>query len=129
MSLPRKSRQWWVLAGSEKAMTTSNHEVKTRRYFDDAFKQDAVDRVLRTNKPCAEVSRELGIRGNLLARWKREILEKADHTAESGVMKPSELVAALEAARREVDDLREQRDILKKALNIFSQQMPKGGRR
>ena len=43
-------------------------------------------------------------------------------------MKPSELVAALEAARREVDDLREQRDILKKALNIFSQQMPKGGR-
>ena len=50
-------------------------------------------------------------------------------TAESGVMKPRELVAALEAARREADDLRKQRDILKKALNIFSQQMPKGGRR
>ena len=64
-------------------MTTPSHEVKTRRYFDDAFKQDAVDRVLRTNKPCAEVSRELGIRGNLLARWKREFMEKADHnTAE-----------------------------------------------
>lgn len=110
-------------------MTTNNHEVKTRRYFDDAFKQDAVNRVLRTNKSCAEVSRELGIRGKLLARWKRESLEKADHTVESGGMKPSELVAALEAARREADDLREQRDILKKALNIFSQQMPKGGRR
>ena len=110
-------------------MTTNNHEVKTRRYFDDAFKQDAVNRVLRTNKSSAEVSRELGIQGNLLARWKRDFLEKADHTVESGVMKPSELVAALEAARREADDLREQRDILKKALNIFSQQMPKGGRR
>ena len=110
-------------------MTTNNHEVKTRRYFDEAFKQDAVHRVIRTHKSCAEVSRELGIRGNMLARWRREFLEKADQTTESGVMKPSELVAALEAARREVDDLREQRDILKKALNIFSQQMPKGGRR
>ena len=57
-------------------MTTNNHEVKTRRYFDAAFKQDAINRVLRTNKSCAEVSRELGIRGNLLARWKRESLEK-----------------------------------------------------
>jgi transposase len=113
----------------KKVMKTNNQEVKTRRHFDEAFKQDAVNRVIRTHKSCAEVARELGLRGGLLARWRREFLEKADHTAESGVMKPSELVAALEAARREADDLREQRDILKKALNIFSQQMPKGGRR
>jgi transposase-like protein len=110
-------------------MTTTNHQSKTRRHFDDAFKQDAVNRVIRTNKSSAEVARELGIRGGLLARWKREQLEKADHVAEQGHMKPSELVAALESARLEADDLREQRDILKKALNIFSQQIPKGGRR
>lgn len=111
-------------------MTTTTNQAKTRRHFDDAFKRDAVNRVIRTNKSCAEVSRELGIRGNLLARWKREQLERADQ-AMTGTdqMKPSELVAALEAARLEAEDLREQRDILKKALNIFSQQMPKGGRR
>ena len=111
-------------------MSTTNNRPKTRRHFDDAFKQDAVNRVIRTNKSCAEVSRELGIRGNLLARWKREQLDLADQAVTGAdQMKPSELVAALEAARREADDLREQRDILKKALNIFSQQMPKGGRR
>lgn len=110
-------------------MSTTTKQPLERRHFDDAFKQDAVNRVIRTNKPCAEVARELGIRGNILARWKREQLARADHTSEQGHMKPSELVAALEAARLEADDLREQRDILKKALNIFSQQMPKGGRR
>ncbi|HMP89673.1 MAG TPA: transposase [Kiritimatiellia bacterium] len=104
-------------------MTTTIQQSKTRRQFDDAFKRDAVNHVIRTHKSCAEVARELGIRGNLLARWKREQLEEADQVADSGSMKPSELVAALEAARREAQDLREQRDILKKALNIFSQPM------
>jgi transposase len=96
-------------------MTTTTNQPKTRRHFDDAFKRDAVNRVIRTSKSCAEVSRELGIPGHMLARWKREQLEEADHAVTGrDQMKPSELVAALEAARREADDLREQRDILKK---------------
>lgn len=111
-------------------MNTTSKTTEPRRHYDDAFKQDAVHRVIRTNKSCADVSRELGIPGNMLARWKREHLERADHAVnDQSHLKPSELVAALEAARREADDLREQRDILKKALNIFSQQAPKGGRR
>ena len=111
-------------------MNTAIKEPSIRRHYDDTFKQDAANRVIRTNKSCAEVGRELGIKGNILARWKREHLDRADHAAtEKGQMKPSELVAALEAAHLEAEDLREQRDILKKALNIFSQQMPKGGRR
>lgn len=110
-------------------MNITTKQASTRRRFDDTFKQDAVNRVIRTNKSCAEVGRELGIRGTLLARWKQEQLAQADHTSEMGQMKPSELVAALEATRLEAEDLREQRDILKKALSIFSQQMPKGGRR
>jgi transposase len=110
-------------------MTTTTKQPRTRRRYDDAFKRDAVNRVIRTNKSCAEVSSELGIRSRLLARWKQELLGLADQSVTgTDQMKPSELVAALEAARREADDLREQRDILKKALNIFSQQMPKGGR-
>lgn len=112
-------------------MTTTTKQPRTRRRYDDAFKRDAVNRVIRTNKSCAEVSSELGIQSRLLARWKQELLGLADQSATvtgTDQMKPSELVAALEAARREADDLREQRDILKKALNIFSQQFPKGGR-
>ena len=111
-------------------MKTTNNASKERRHYDDVFKQDAVNRVIRTNKSCAEVARELGIRANILSRWKREQLGAADQlVTAAGQLKPSELVAALEEARREADDLREQRDILKKALHIFSQQTPKGGGR
>ncbi len=104
---------------------------KPRRTYDAAFKQDAVNRVIRTGKSCAEVARELGVRDTIVARWRQEHLARADQTAldDGGSMKPSELVAALAAARREAEDLREQRDILKKALRIFSLQSPNGGPR
>lgn len=100
-----------------------------RRYFDEEFKRDAVTRVLRTGKSCAEVARELGIRSNVLSRWRREYLKNADHQSPAEELKPSELAEELRKARQEVEDLREQRDILKKALSIFSQRKPNGGRR
>ena len=43
-------------------------------------------------------------------------------------LKPSELAAELRSARLEVEDLREQRDILKKALGILSYRSNNGGR-
>jgi len=43
-------------------------------------------------------------------------------------MKPSELAEQLRQARLEAEDLRQQRDILKKALGIFSQPSWNGGR-
>lgn len=110
-------------------MSANTIMIKRRRRYDAAFKQDAVNRVIRTGKSCAEVARELGIRATIVARWRQEYVARADESvADSETMKPSELVAALAAARREADDLREQRDILKKALHIFSQQSPNGGR-
>jgi transposase len=110
-------------------MSIENKSGKQRRHYDPAFKNDAVERVIRTGKSCAEVSRELGIPGNMLARWKREHLASADRsipTTEN--LKPSELAEQLRQARMEADDLRQQRDILKKALSIFSQPSSNGGR-
>ncbi|HMO52859.1 MAG TPA: transposase [Kiritimatiellia bacterium] len=112
-------------------MSATTMTIKPRRRYDAAFKQDAVNRVIRTGKSCAEVARELGVRSTIVARWRQEHLARADQSAgsDSESMKPSELVAALAAARREAEELREQRDILKKALRIFSLQSPNGGQR
>jgi transposase len=105
----------------ESIMSIHPQNRNTRRRYDPAFKQDAVDRVLRTGKPIAEVARELGIKPELLARWRREHLADADRKAEpSEGVKPSELAEQLRQARQEVEDLREQRDILEKALSIFN---------
>ena len=110
-------------------MNTKTTEIRTRRSYDERFKEDAVNRVLRTGKSCADVARELGIEGKLLARWRQERLQSADDSCGQSVeLKPSELAAELRKARIENEDLREQRDILKKALSIFSRQ-PNNGER
>jgi len=99
-------------------MINNNSE---RRSYTNEFKQDTVNRVLRTGKSCMEVGRELGIAGDLVARWKREQLSQMDESStEIRLIKPSETEEALRLARAEISDLREQRDILKKALSIFS---------
>ena len=108
-------------------MKSKSTEIRTRRLYDKGFKEDAVNRVLRTGKSCAEVARELGIQGKLLARWRQERLQSADESCgQDAELKPSEMAAELRKARKENEDLREQRDILKKALSIFSRQPSNG---
>ena len=96
-----------------------------RRKYDKEFKRDAVEMVIRSGKSSTEVGKELGINGNMLARWKQEHLARMDDSCrdlpESG-MKPSEVEAENRRLRRELAHIREQRDILKKAISIFSQE-------
>lgn len=93
-------------------MATHPKSSLSRRQYDPGFKRDAVERVIRTGKACAEVASELGIRANLLTRWRRVHLAHIDQSVPAtGGMKPSELAEQLRQARLEVEDLREQRDI------------------
>ena len=111
----------------EKVMKEAPKEIEHRRRYDKRFKSDAANRVLRTGKTCAEVGRELGISGNLLAKWRKEHIENADQGASGSTeLKPGELADELRKTRRELEDVREQRDILKKALGIFSRQSSNG---
>lgn len=108
-------------------MSETHSHSKRRRKYDPTFKNDAVQRVLRTGKSCSEVAQELGIRPDLVSRWQREYFAKEDQKVSStDEMKPSEMARELREARREIEDLQEQRDILKKALRIFSQVPPNG---
>lgn len=45
-----------------------------RRTFRKEFKIDAVELLLKKGKPATEIARDLGIRVELLYRWKREYL-------------------------------------------------------
>ena len=84
--------------------------VRTRRKFDEAFKVEAVRNWLASGKSAAVVAKELGLAESRLFAW-RQLLPPAD----------ADLQAELEAARREIRHLREQRDILKKTLGILSE--------
>lgn len=92
-----------------------------RRIFTREFKLEAVRLSMEDGRLGSEVARELGIHANVLYRWRKEFLEDRDDSFPGqGKMKAGdEEVARL---RREVALLREDREILKKALVFFSKE-------
>lgn len=94
----------------------------SRKRYSKEFKQEAVGLILRNGRTAKEVAEELGLNPNMVSRWKREYLERMDEEAPSlkGKMKPSEVEAENQKLRGELKRVTEQRDILKKAIGIFS---------
>ena len=97
---------------------------RTRRKFDATFKREAVGNWLSSGRSAVVVAKELGLTEGLLFAW-RKLLPPADAggRAAAGGRKPAvqDLQAELDAARREIRHLHEQRDILKKTLGILSE--------
>lgn len=91
-----------------------------RRKYDKAFKVMAVELCL-SGKRAVDVAAELGIRDSLLNRWKREYkAEKSRSFPGNGksALSPEQAeIARLKKALREAEI---ERDILKKAVSIFS---------
>jgi len=91
------------------------------RQYDDEFKREAIALAKAGNKSANQVAKDLGISVNNIFYWmKREdkILNRAD-------LKNSKKASFEEENRqlkRELEDVRLERDILKKVVAIFSKQ-------
>ena len=94
-----------------------------RRRFSREFKVEAVRMVTVGGHDLREVSRDLGVRPDMLRKWIRQVEEDGQaafpgsgHTRcrDSGDQE-------LRRLRRKLRDVEEERDILKKALAIFSE--------
>ena len=97
---------------------------RTRRKFDTTFKREAVGNWLSSGKSAAVVARELGLNESLLFAWRKLLPpDAAGGRAAAGGRRPAvlDLQSELDAARREIRHLHEQRDILKKTLGIRSE--------
>lgn len=90
-----------------------------RRSYPEELKRSALDLLRTSGKSAGAVARDLGINSGLLNRWRREeTQENGGKKAFTGQGVPrDEEVARL---RREINDLREANEILKKAVAIFS---------
>lgn len=98
--------------------------LKTRRKFDETFKREAVQNWLRSNQSAEVISGELGLQANQLYAWKKAFgLEAAGDQVRERPKAGStaDLQSQLDAARREIARISEQRDILKKTLGILSE--------
>ena len=100
-------------------------ENETRRKYTKEFKLDAVQLAKSHDGPVAEVARDLGIRANMLYRWISEYEEDEQHAFPGlgNIKNPDDELRKL---RKELAETKMERDILKKALAIFSKQNPRG---
>lgn len=96
-------------------------EVAKKKRFDRDFKVSAVKMVTQEGHKTCEVARSLGIHPNQLYSWKKKYGEDGDK-AFPGKGHLTE-ISALKKQLREVEM---ERDILKKAVGIFSQPTENG---
>lgn len=92
---------------------------ETRRKFDQDFKDGAVRIVRETAKPIAQVARELGVNEGTLGNWVAQDRRRRDG---GGAALDGDERAELVRLRREVAELRMQRDVLKRSVALWVQE-------
>lgn len=97
---------------------------ETRRQYDEEFKRGAVELSRTSGKSTSKVAQDLGINVSMLNRWRREAKNYGDR-AFSGLGKRrrgTELEEENLRLKKELALVKEERDILKKAVAIFSKE-------
>ena len=91
----------------------------TRRRFTDEYKSEAVQYVISSGQRVAEVARNLGIVEATLGRWVAKARENGQVTEpELNVSERAEL----QRLRKELQQVKMERDFLKKATAFFASQ-------
>ena len=88
-----------------------------KRYTEE-FKREAVALVREQGYSVSEAAKSLGVAANMLYKWK----EKVD-TVDAGQALNEDEKAELKRLRKEVKDLRMEKEILKKASAFFAKEM------
>jgi len=88
--------------------------------FDKEFKIEAVRLAVEPGNTQSKIERDLGISQGIISRWKRELRKDGDQAFPGkGRLKPDD--DEMRRLKRENERLRTERDILKKAVAIFSE--------
>jgi transposase len=96
---------------------------KNYRQYPEEFKREALELLKSSGKCARQIERELGITTGLLCKW-RSRYQVMENKAEPGSrLELNELEAAhheIRRLQRELTEIAEEREILKKVVNIFS---------
>ena len=95
---------------------------KNYRKYTEEFKLEALRLLASSGKSASQLERELGITDGMLLKWKQRY-QISGQGSEKPSLEPSDLAAAKREIRRlerELREVAEEREILKKAVNIFS---------
>ena len=110
-------------------MRESVKEKKVQKRYEEDFKREAVELVIHSGKPQAQIARELGVSEYSLTLWKKEylrIVRPAELNGEQ--MSPEQMLDKIRQLQKENDYLKRQREILKKAMSILGEEPHNGMR-
>ena len=93
---------------------------RTRREFSAEFKRDAVELVRTTDRPIAQIARELGIYDSTLGNWVKQ--DRIDRGEREGLT--SDERARLGELERDNARLRMERDLLKRTVAFWVKETP-----
>lgn len=96
----------------------------TRRSFTDEFKREAVSLLASSGRPLTQIATELGIQPSMLRSWRGtvngSVTRMASAAGSLATVAPSAEQVEIRRLRRDLERAQTERDILKKAVGIFS---------
>lgn len=95
-------------------------QTKNRRTYDAEFKREAVRLVIDGGRSCASVERALGMPQGVLKDWVRAYRMDQENAFPGKGTRRKAHADEIGRLERELEATRRERDILKKALGIFS---------
>lgn len=99
--------------------------VRKNRLYDQTFKREAVLMACEPGTRLKDVAHELGVHPNMLSRWKKELRDTGVLSKVTARPQASKTLKAedvkLRQLERQLQEAREENEILKKAIGIFSQ--------
>ena len=93
-----------------------------RKSFSSEFKREAVRLLDASQKPPADLARELGVRRNQLYKWKEQLTRRGA-SAFPGSGRKLGSGGEVARLRQELEQVKEERDILKKAAAYFAKEL------
>jgi transposase len=97
---------------------------KNQRTYTEEFKREAVRLMETSGKPVAQIARDLGVNDSVLHRWRGQYGHQGQAANGGSTPSVSELEVEVKRLRRELEVVKQERDILKKAISIFSRSQP-----
>ena len=100
----------------------NSSKTRTRRKYDTSFKEDVI-KMIAAGRPITELSAALGVSGSLIRRWFKDAQSASSNTPQKGTQSSiiqNNFSAENERLKAELRRTEQERDILKKALGIFS---------
>jgi transposase len=92
--------------------------------YSKEFKLEAIKLLREGVRPAAEIARELGVKRELLYRWQVQLEENGPGTFKNRPGRPiKEDESEVTRLRRELEAVKEERDILKKAAAYFARDL------